>query len=92
MTDYDDHYQQRIHHHLLRHFPATSPLLHEGVRDPFYEARVRVHSGEYFAAFAMTLENLSTDPYIDLETLKYILLKFSDELLYLQDAYKIIKR
>jgi len=89
-----DHYQLSSNQtdQVLRHFPALTHMLSDGAGIPHQEIIVRVKSGQYFASLAMTLENLSNDPYIELDTLKYILRKFSDELLYLQDAYKLVKR
>jgi hypothetical protein len=77
---------------LLRHYPADSPMVADGAQIPYQDLVVRVKSGQYFASLAMTLENLSNDPYIELDTLKYIMQKFSEELLYMQDAYVINKR
>lgn len=77
---------------LLRHFPVDSPLVRDGVTGPYQDAIVKVRSDQYFASWAMTLENLAADPNIDVETFKFIAQKFSEELLYLQDAYKIVAR
>lgn len=84
-------YQLSRDQQLLRHFPADSHLLHDHASIPYQDTIVKVKSGQYFASLAMTLENLSNDPYIELDTLKYILRKFSEELLYMQDAYVIVK-
>ena len=77
---------------LLKHFPANSAMLGDGVSDPHHDLIVKVRSGEYFGSLAMQLENLCADPYIDFETFKYILGKFSEDLLYLQDTHKIMLR
>ncbi len=84
-------YQLSRDQQLLRHFPANTSLLHDEAQIPHQETVVKVKSGQYFASLAMTLENLSNDPYIELDTLKYILQKFAEELLYMQDAYVIKK-
>lgn len=89
MSDEDLHYQIRRKQVLMHHFPADSAILQDSVDDPHHEITVRVRSGQYFASLAMQLENLCDDPYIDPETFKYILRKFAEELLYLQDAYII---
>jgi hypothetical protein len=85
-------YHASMHDQLMRHFPADSALLHDKSQMPHQETIIKVKSGQYFASLAMTLENLSNDPYIELDTLKYILQKFAEELLYMQDAYVIKKR
>ncbi len=85
-------YQLAQNQQLLRHFPTDSYLLHDHVAIPHQEVVVKVKSGQYFASLAMTLENLSDDPYIQLDTLKYIMRKFAEELLYMQDAYIIKNR
>lgn len=58
----------------------------------YNELTARVRSGQYFASMAMTFENLSNDPYVETETLQYILRKFAEEFLYMQDAYQITNR
>lgn len=83
--------------HVLRHFPTTVPLLRDAVAPDGAPARrqelvARVRSGQYFASLAMQLENLSTDPYIELETLQHVPQGFADELLYLQETHKITKQ
>ena len=84
-------YKLSMRDQLLLHFSVDSSVLREGAEFSYHELRVKVKSGQYFASVAMTLDNLSNDPYIEPETLKYILRKFSEEFLYLQDAYQITK-
>lgn len=77
---------------LLRHFPADSHVFRDGAMQPYDDVTVRVRSDQYFASWAMTLENLCDDPYIDIDTFKYIMRKLAEELLYLQDVYKLTRR
>ncbi len=80
---------------IFRHFPASVYLVRdeENIRvdDSHQDLIIQVRSGQYFASLAMQLENLSNDPYIELDTLKQIMQKYAEELLYLQDAYKIVE-
>lgn len=88
MTKYD----LRLKQQLMQHFPADSAMLRDGEPFSYHDIVVKVKSGQYFASTAMTFENLSNDPYIEADTLKYILRKFSEEFLYMQDAYTLTKR
>lgn len=85
-------YSIKVQQQLLQHFSADSAMLRDGSDFSYHELAVKVKSGQYFASMAMTFENLSNDPYIEAETLKFILRKFSEELLYMQDAYQLTKR
>lgn len=88
----DDSYVSDRKDPVIRHFSSDAALVHDGISEAHLDVTVKVRSGEYFGSLAMQLENLCSDPYMDFDTFKYILGKFSEDLLYLQDAYKIVKR
>ncbi len=88
MSDYSLTPAQQI----LRHHAAELAMVREGHSMPYQDAIIRMKSGQYFASLAMMLENLKSDPYIEIDTIKFIIGGFAEELIYLQDAYKIVKR
>lgn len=78
---------------LLRHslFGGVS-LVRDSSEIDHHDLIVRVRSGDYFASLAVMLQNLASNPHTDEQTLKDMLYIFSEELLYLQDTHKIVKK
>jgi hypothetical protein len=93
-----DNYQVDSFIGLLRHHPAASPLVRDGVDQVWWEQErklqisMQVRSGDYFATLATKLDQLSQDVKKMDEATAYDLELLVADLLYLQRNYDISKK